>query len=150
MNLSDAKRLGGKRRRRKRVGRGPGSGVGKTCGRGHKGAGARAGRMHTLTHAGGQVPFFRRFPKRGFNNPFGTRYAVVNVGQLEQAFQAGETVDGLALRRVGLVKRAPQGIKVLAQGTLSKALAVRAQAFSAAAREKIAAAGGTAEVTTKP
>jgi large subunit ribosomal protein L15 len=145
MNLSDAKGLGRKRRPRKRLGRGRASGSGKTCGRGHKGAGARAGRMHTRTHAGGQVPFFRRFPKRGFTNPFGTRYAVVNVGQLDRAFEAGATVDALALKRVGLVKRAPQGVKVLGQGTLGKALTVRASAFSATAREKIAAAGGTAE-----
>jgi len=145
MNLGDAKKLGHKRRKRRRVGRGTGSGFGKTCGRGHKGAGARAGRMHHLTHAGGQVPFFRRFPKRGFNNPFGTRYTIINVGQLEQAFEASETVDARALKRVGLVKRAPQGIKVLGQGTLTKALTVRAEAFSATARQKITAAGGTAE-----
>ena len=100
MNLTDAKRAGRKRRRRKRVGRGPGSGSGKTCGRGHKGSGARAGRSHTRTHAGGQTPFFRRFPKRGFTNPFGTRYAVVNVGQLGRFFQAGETVDAAALKRM--------------------------------------------------
>ncbi len=148
MDLSEAKAGGGRRRRRKRVGRGRGSGWGKTCGRGHKGAGARAGRMHTRTHAGGQVPYFRRFPKRGFNNPFGTRYAVVNIAQLERAFEAGETVDALALRRVGLLKQARQGVKVLGQGSLSKALKVRAAAFSAAAREKIAAAGGTAEIVS--
>lgn len=149
MNLTDAKQLGGKRRKRKRVGRGTGSGSGKTCGRGHKGSGARAGRKHHATHAGGQVPFFRRFPKRGFNNPFGTRCAVVNLARLEESFQAGETVDALALKRVGLVKRAPDGIKVLGQGTLTKALTVRVQAFSASAREKIVAAGGTAEVAPK-
>jgi len=145
MNLRDAKALGGKRRKRKRIGRGTGSGSGKTSGRGHKGSGARAGRLHTRSHAGGQVPFFRRFPKRGFTNPFGTRYVVVNVAQLEQAFQAGDMVDALALKRVGLVKRAPDGIKVLGQGALSKALTVRVTAFSTAAREKITAAGGTAE-----
>ena len=148
MDLSDARRLGKGRRRRKRVGRGPASGHGKTCGRGHKGAGARAGRMHTRSHAGGQVPFFRRFPKRGFNNPFGTRYAVVNVGDLERCFEAGETVDEVSLRRVGLLKGRADGVKVLGQGTLSKALTVRVEAFSAAAREKIVAAGGTAETAS--
>ena len=146
MNLSEAKALGRRRPSRKRVGRGRGSGLGKTAGRGSKGAGARAGRMHTRTHAGGQVPFFRRFPKRGFHNPFGTRYTVVNVAQLEQAFEPGATVDVLALRRVGVIKRVRQALKVLGQGTLTKPLTVRANAFSATARQKIAEAGGTAEV----
>ena len=145
MNLSDAKRLVRRHKPRKRVGRGPGSGHGKTCGRGHKGAGARAGRPHTRSHAGGQVPFFRRFPKRGFNNPFRTRYAIVNVAQLEKAFQPGDIVDELALKRVGLIKKTLDGIKILGQGTLTKPLTVRAHAFSASAREKIIAAGGTAE-----
>jgi large subunit ribosomal protein L15 len=146
MNLTEAKKRVSRRQWRKRRGRGPGSGHGKTSGRGHKGAGARAGRMHHASHAGGQVPYFRRFPKRGFKNPFKITYAVVNVSQLEQAFQAGESVDLLALRRVGLVKKAPQGVKILGQGELTKALTVRAAAFSAGAREKIAAAGGAAEI----
>ena len=145
MDLCEAKKRQSPRKWRKRRGRGPGSGHGKTSGRGHKGSGARAGRMHHATHAGGQVPFFRRFPKRGFFNKFGTVYAVVNVSQLDRAFQAGETVDVLALRRVGLIKKAPQGVKVLGQGDLTKALTVKAAAFSASARDKIAAAGGAAE-----
>ena len=145
MNLSDAKQTTTRRKRRKRVGRGTGSGHGKTSGRGHRGQGARAGQQHHATHIGGGVPFFRRFPKRGFNNPFGTVYAVVNVADLERSFQAGDVVDAAALKRTGLVKRAPQGVKVLGRGDLTKALTVKAQAFSASAREKITAAGGAVE-----
>lgn len=150
MNLGDAKRMGGKRARRRRIGRGPGSGMGKTAGRGSKGAGARAGRLHHRSHAGGQVPFFRRFPKRGFTDIFGTVYAVVNVEALEKAFQAGDEVDLEALRRKGLVKQAPQGVKVLGDGTLSKALTVRVQAASESAKAKIVAAGGTVTVVPAP
>lgn len=150
MNLTEAKQATTRRKRRKRVGRGRGSGHGKTAGRGHKGTGQRAGRMHHRAHAGGQTPFFRRFPKRGFNNPFGTVFAVVNVGQLEGAFQAGDVVDAAALKREGLVKRAPQGIKVLGHGVLTKPLTVCAAAFSASAREKITAAGGTCQAVQGP
>jgi large subunit ribosomal protein L15 len=141
-NLSPAK---GANRNRKRLGRGPGSGTGKTAGRGHKGRGARSGGNTPPGYEGGQMPLQRRLPKRGFRNPFRTVFAVVNLDQLESSFEAQAVVDVQALVDKGLV-RARQPVKVLADGTLSKALTVKAHAFSAAAKERIAAAGGQTEV----
>lgn len=144
MDLSHLKPAPGSRKKRKRVGRGPGSGLGKTSGRGHKGAGARSGGSVPPGYEGGQMPLSRRLPKRGFHNPFRKEYAIVNLGSLER-FDAGATVDADALRERGLVRGRKQKVKILAKGDLSKALTVRADAFSAKARETIVARGGTAE-----
>lgn len=144
MDLSHLKPAPGSRKKRKRVGRGPGSGLGKTSGRGHKGAGARSGGSVPPGYEGGQMPLSRRLPKRGFHNPFRKEYAIVNLGSLER-FDAGTTVDADALRERGLVRGRKQKVKILAKGDLGKALTVRADAFSAKAREIIVARGGTAE-----
>lgn len=144
MDLSHLKPAPGSRKKRKRVGRGPGSGLGKTSGRGHKGAGARSGGSVPPGYEGGQMPLSRRLPKRGFHNPFRKEYAIVNLGSLER-FDAGATVDADALRERGLVRGRKQKVKILAKGDLGKALTVRADAFSAKAREIIVARGGTAE-----
>ena len=144
MDLSRLKPAPGSRKKRKRVGRGPGSGLGKTSGRGHKGAGARSGGSVPPGYEGGQMPLSRRLPKRGFHNPFRKEYAIVNLGSLER-FDAGATVDADALRERGLVRGRKQKVKILAKGDLGKALTVRADAFSAKAREIIVARGGTAE-----
>ena len=143
-NLSPAE---GSRKARKRKGRGMGSGLGKTAGKGHKGQTARSGGSTRLGFEGGQMPLYRRLPKRGFSNAmFETRYDVVNLAQLED-FAAGSVVDLDALAGAGIIKpcRANAGLKVLANGDVKVALTVRAAKFSAAAAEKIRAAGGTAE-----
>jgi len=146
MNLSDLRPAPGATKRRKRVGRGPGSGHGKTAGRGHKGRGARAGGNTPPGYEGGQMPLQRRLPKHGFHNPFRREFSVVNLGQLEERFEAGAVVDPEALRGRGLVRTLAKPIKILADGTLSKSLAVKAHKFSAAAKERLQATGGTAEV----
>ncbi len=145
MNLSDLKPARGAKQTKKRVGRGPGSGNGKTAGRGHKGAQSRSGYSYKRGFEGGQMPLHRRLPKRGFNNLFRTEYAVVNLDQLESSFDQGATVTPDTLRDAGLVhgKRLP--IKVLARGEVTKALMVQAHKFSGKAAEKLAAAGGKAE-----
>jgi large subunit ribosomal protein L15 len=145
MNLSDLKPAPGAKQVRKRVGRGPGSGNGKTAGRGHKGAQSRSGYSYKRGFEGGQMPLHRRLPKRGFNNVFRTEYAVVNLDQLEAAFDQGTTITPDTLREIGLVhgKRLP--VKVLARGEVTKALTVQAHKFSGKAAEKLAAAGGKAE-----
>ncbi len=133
-------------RGRKRVGRGPGSGHGKTASRGQKGQKSRSGaeKPHLLFE-GGQMKAARRIPKRGFHNRWAKVYAIVNTGVLDQRFQDGETVDPEALRRVGLASGRIDGIKVLGDGDLQKKLTVRAHRFSQSARAKITDAGGTAE-----
>ena len=144
MRLDSMKPAPGSRQTRKRVGRGPGSGLGKTSGKGHKGARARAGFNDRPGFEGGQMPMQRRLPKRGFTNFTRVEYQVVNVGDLER-FDAGSTVDVAALAAVGLAKtRRP--LKILAKGKLGRGLTVRANAFSAAARQAIEAAGGKTEV----
>jgi len=146
VNLSDVKKSGKRHRKAKRVGRGMGSGSGKTAGRGHKGAKSRSGYRRAPVYEGGQMPLFRRLPKRGFSNVrFADVVAVVNVEDLNR-FRKGTTVDPEALRKAGLVKGRADRIKVLGQGELKKALTIRAHAFSASAREKIDGAGGQAEV----
>ncbi|MDH3585236.1 MAG: 50S ribosomal protein L15 [Phycisphaerae bacterium] len=136
----------GKHRRRKRIGRGHGSGSGKTAGRGEKGAGSRAGfsgSVHVLSE-GGQMPYFRRIPKRGFNNArFRKEFAIVNVQALEQRFDDGATVSPATLVEVGLIHDIDKPVKVLGQGSLGKKLSVTAKKFSTGAREKIEAAGGS-------
>lgn len=132
-----------------RVGRGPGSGLGKTSGRGQKGQKARQpGNIHKLHFEGGQMPLNRRLPKVGFNSPFPRELATINVKQLE-VFEAGATVDQEALRARGLVKGRWDGVKVLGNGELSKKLVVKADAFSASAKEKIEKAGGSVETVAK-
>jgi large subunit ribosomal protein L15 len=145
MNLSDLKPARGAKQPKKRVGRGPGSGSGKTAGRGHKGAQSRSGYSYKRGFEGGQMPLHRRLPKRGFNNIFRTEYAVVNLDQLESSFDPGATITPDTLRETGLVhgKRLP--IKVLARGEVTKALTVQAHKFSGKAAKKLAAAGGKAE-----
>ena len=129
----------------KRIGRGHGSGQGKTAGKGHTGQTARAGRGMQWGFEGGQWPLQRRLPTRGFVNNFATRYTAVNVAALN-AFEDGATVDTEALKKAGLVKKIGDGIKVLGNGTLEKKLTVKAAAFSESAKAKIEAAGGKAEV----
>ena len=128
-----------------RRGRGHGSGNGKTAGKGHKGQKARSGAPRP-GFEGGQMPLQRRVPKRGFNNIFRTEYAVVNLSSLEERFEANATVDAESLKACGLIKKELDGIKVLAKGELTKALNVKVNAVSEAAKAKIEAAGGTVEV----
>ncbi len=131
---------------RKRVGRGPGSGHGKTSGRGSKGAGSRAGNSRRLSHEGGQVPLARRIAKRGFNNKyFATNVAIVNLQDLETAFEAGAVVDPDTLKATRLVQGRYDVIKVLGDGALTKSLTIKAHRFSKSAEEKITAAGGNFE-----
>jgi len=146
MDLSNLAPASGATKKRKRVGRGPGSGNGKTAGRGHKGRGARAGGNTPPGYEGGQMPLQRRLPKRGFHNPFRVPYSVVNLGQLEDRFDAGAVVDAEALQARGLIRSTRERVKILAKGELNKALTVKAQRFSAAARDRLQALGGSAEV----
>lgn len=129
----------------KRIGRGHGSGQGKTAGKGHKGQKARAGRGMRPGFEGGQMPLQRRVPKRGFNNIFATRYTEINVAVLE-SFEDGAVIDAAALKAAGKIKKVYDGVKVLGNGNLTKNLTVKAAAFSASAKAKIEAAGGKAEV----
>ena len=129
----------------KRVGRGHGSGNGKTAGKGHKGQNARSGGGVRPGFEGGQMPMTRRIPKRGFNNIFAVKAATVNVSDLER-FNDGVVVDTELLKASGLVKKTANGIKVLGNGELTKNLTVKANAFSASAKEKIEKAGGKVEV----
>jgi len=144
MELNNLKPKKGARHAKKRVGRGPGSGHGKTSGRGEKGQKSRSGFSRMLGFEGGQMPLHRRLPKRGFTNIFKKEHAVVNVSDLER-FENGATVDEAALRQAGLVKGRNDGIKVLGDGKLSKKLNVVAHKFSASARKQIEAAGGTCQ-----
>ncbi|MBQ3053206.1 MAG: 50S ribosomal protein L15 [Clostridia bacterium] len=129
----------------KRIGRGHGSGNGKTAGKGHKGQKARAGRGIRAGFEGGQMPLQRRVPKRGFNNIFATEWTAINVAALE-VFEDGTVVDAAALAEKGIIKKANLPIKVLGNGKLTKKLEVKLNAYSASASEKITAAGGKAEV----
>jgi len=128
-----------------RVGRGHGSGNGKTAGKGHKGQNARSGGGVRPGFEGGQMPLQRRLPKRGFNNIFRTQYATVNVSDLNK-FEDGAVVNAEALINAGLLKKTLDGVKVLGNGELTKKLTVEAAAFSASAKQKIEEAGGKAEV----
>ncbi len=145
MKLHELSPAIGSTKEAKRIGRGHGSGNGKTAGKGHKGQKARAGRGMRAGFEGGQMPLQRRVPKRGFNNIFATKFAIVNVSDLE-VFEAGAVIDTNALQDKGLVKKAYDGVKVLGNGNLSKAVTVKASAFSESAKSKIEAAGGKAEV----
>ena len=145
MSLNNLKPADRSKFAKKRVGRGPGSGNGKTAGRGNKGAQSRSGYSYKRGFEGGQMPLHRRVPKRGFNNIFRIEYEVVNLDQLEERFDAGTTVTPDALRAVGLVRVRTARIKVLARGEVTKALTVQVHKFSGKAADKIAAAGGRAE-----
>lgn len=145
MDLSSLKPAPGAVKKRKRLGRGPGSGHGKTSGRGHKGRGARSGGNTIPGFEGGQMPLQRRLPKRGFHNPFRKEFCVVNIRDLELRFDAGVEVTPEALEAKGLVRKGCP-VKVLGDGKLSKSFRVVAHAFSASAKERIAAAGGSTEV----
>ena len=148
MDLSRLKPPKGAKHAAKRVGRGPGSGHGKTAGRGHKGAKSRSGWRTKRGFEGGQMPLHRRLPKRGFHNLFRSEYAVVNLDVLAQAFEAGAEVTPDALRERGLLRGKARPIKVLARGDIGVALAVKAHKFSGKAAEKIQAAGGSVETLT--
>ena len=145
MDLSNLKPPKGAKHSKKRVGRGQGSGNGKTAGRGHKGAQSRSGYHFKRGFEGGQMPLHRRVPKRGFHNPFRVEYAVVNLDTLAERFEKGTEITPALLEERGIVSRG-QRVKILARGDVDKALTVRAHKFSGKAAEKIAAAGGTAEV----
>jgi len=132
----------GARQRKVRVGRGIGSKLGRTSGKGNKGQKSRRGYSRRRGFEGGQMPLHRRIPKRGFHNPFGVQYSVVNLAELN-VFPAGETVTPELLRAHGFVRRATDPIKVLGDGELKAKLTIHAHAFSASAKEKIAKAGGT-------
>ena len=145
MSLSNLRPARGAKHAKKRVGRGQGSGNGKTAGRGHKGAKSRSGFKHKRGFEGGQMPLHRRVPKRGFHNPFREEYDVVNLDTLAERFDAGVEITPDVLRQHGLVGRS-SAVKILGRGEIGKALTVRAHKFSGRAAEKIAAAGGSAEV----
>ena len=150
MRLHDLKPADGSKHRRKRIGRGPGSGRGgHTSTRGQKGQGSRSGSSTRPGFEGGQLPLARRLPKRGFNNKkFATVYIPVNLESLNQ-FDDGATVDEAALRAAGLVNGRGDGVKILGQGKLEKKLTVKAAAFSASARAAIEGKGGSCEVAAK-
>ncbi|NLJ31490.1 MAG: 50S ribosomal protein L15 [Clostridiales bacterium] len=145
MKLHDLSAVPGSTKEPKRIGRGHGSGQGKTAGKGHKGQKARAGRGMRPGFEGGQMPLQRRLPKRGFNNVFAKTIVAVNVGTLNK-FEDGAVVDTQALIDAGIVKTCCDGVKILSNGELTKKLTVKVSAFSEAAKTKIENAGGKAEV----
>ena len=144
MKLNELSPAAGSAKAAYRKGRGPGSGNGKTAGKGHKGQNARSGGGVRPGFEGGQLPLYRKLPKRGFKNRFAVNYAVVNVEALN-AFDNGAVVDAAALKAAKLVRKELDGIKILGSGELTKALTVKATVFSATAKEKIEAAGGKIE-----
>jgi large subunit ribosomal protein L15 len=144
MNLSDLHPPAGQKHSKKRVGRGMGSGIGKTSGRGHKGARSVSGYSIMRGFEGGQMPLHRRLPKRGFTNIFKKQYAIVNLGNLDAL--EGDSFTPDRLMELGVVRKIGDGVKVLASGELKRAIHVSAHLFSKSAIEKIQAAGGTAEV----
>src|SRR5687768_10237828 len=146
MDLSNLKPSERSKFSKKRVGRGHGSGTGTQAGRGHKGAQSRSGYSFKRGFEGGQMPLHRRVPKRGFHNPFRVEYAVVNLDDLSERFADGADVTPDVMRAIGLVRDARLPIKVLARGEMSKKLSVQAHKFSGKAAEKLAAAGGSAQV----
>lgn len=146
MKLHELTPAEGSKKDVKRIGRGAGSGQGKTAGKGHKGQKARAGRGMRPGFEGGQMPLQRRIPKRGFNNIFAKEIAIVNVAELDKRFNDGDVVDVAALVKSGLVKNELDGVKVLGNGEITKKLTVQVNAYSDSAKQKIEAAGGKAEV----
>jgi large subunit ribosomal protein L15 len=152
MDLTNVHQGVHKLRKKKRVGRGIGSGHGKTATRGHKGQWASAGaKKPTVLFEGGQMQLFRRIPKRGFSHATWDKvFHIVNVGDLDAAFKDGDTVDPEALKKIGLAKGPADGVRILGTGEVTKRLVIRAHHFSKSAAEKIAARGGTAEVIPPP
>ncbi len=148
MNLHEVHQGIKKHKKARRIGRGTGSGYGKTAGRGHKGQKSRAGYSRSPVFQGGTMPLVRRVPKRGFNNKFASTVAILNVSDLEQAFEAGDEVTLETLRAKSLAKHQFDELKILGNGELTKNLTVTAHRFSASAREKITQAGGEAVVLT--
>jgi len=146
--LHNLKPAEGATRKRKRVGRGPGSGNGKTAGRGHKGQRSRSGYSRRYGFEGGQMPLVRRIPKRGFTNIFRVGYQVVNLRDLDKHFSDGETVTVEGLTEKGLIRGGKKPVKVLAAGEFSKKLTVQVHAFSKTAQATIEAAGGSCETVT--
>jgi large subunit ribosomal protein L15 len=142
MNISDVNRGIKKNKSRKRIGRGIGSGHGKTAGRGHKGAGSRNGTSTRITFTGGNMPLVQRIPKRGFNNRWALKVAVVNLGQIDEAFEKGEEVTLESLTAKNVARGRFDVLKVLGDGELKKKLKISAHRFSASAKEKIEQAGG--------
>ena len=150
MMIHEITEKAGKYKARKRVGRGRGSGVGKTSGRGHKGAGSRSGYSRRPGFEGGQMQYFRRIPKRGFSNAdFKTVYSIVNVSSLQERFEKGDSVDVAALVEKGLVRNFKNPIKILGQGELSIALTITADKVSTSAQKKIEDAGGKVAIIEK-
>ena len=145
MKLNELKPAEGSAKAAWRKGRGPGSGNGKTAGKGHKGQNARSGGGVRPGFEGGQLPLYRKLPKRGFTNIFATKYAIVNVEKLN-AFEDGAVVDVNALLEKKIIRKELDGLKVLGSGEITKKITVKASVFSASAKEKIEAAGGKAEV----
>jgi len=145
MKLHELQPAAGSTTASKRLGRGVGSGLGKTSGKGHKGAKARSGGGKRPGFEGGQMPLYRRVPKKGFTNIFRKEYATVNLGQLE-VFTEGTVVNAELLKAAGIIKKTLDGVKILAGGELTKKLTVEAAKFTEAAKEKIEALGGKAEV----
>ena len=145
MKLNELRPAEGSTRESFRVGRGPGSGNGKTAGKGHKGQNARSGGGVRIGFEGGQMPLSRRLPKRGFNNIFAERLEAINVSALNK-FEDGATVNVCDLLEKGILSKCEYGVKILGNGEITKKLTVRASAFSASAKEKIEKAGGKAEV----
>ena len=143
INLSNLRPAPGSHRNRKRIGRGPGSGTGKTSGKGHKGSKARSGGSTNPGFEGGQMPMYRRLPKRGFTNPFKVTYLAVNLRDLVKV--KGEEVSADSLHAAGITKKATDPIKLLGHGEISRALVVKGIAMSSAAKKKIEAAGGRVE-----
>jgi len=146
ITLSNLKPNPGATKKRKRVGRGTGSGHGKTCGRGHKGQKARSGGAKPIWFEGGQTPLYRRIPKRGFKNPFKVCYQIVNIQQLEEKFSDGEVVSPEEMKKRGLIKKVDKPIKILAKGELTKKLVVIADAFSEKAERVIKEKGGEVKI----
>ena len=146
MKLHELSPAAGSKKEVKRIGRGPASGQGKTAGKGHKGQKARAGRGMQIGFEGGQMPLQRRLPKRGFVNIFAKNIVTVNVGTLNAKFDDGAVIDVDALKAAGIIKNRFDGVKILSNGDVTKKFTVKANAYSGAAKEKIEAAGGKAEV----
>ncbi len=145
MKLNELRPAEGSAKSAYRKGRGPGSGNGKTAGKGHKGQNARSGGGVRPGFEGGQIPLYRKHPKRGFNNKFATNYAIVNVQTINDKFENGAVVDMDALLAAKIIRKPMDGLKVLGNGELTKNVTVKANVFSATAKEKITAAGGQAE-----
>jgi large subunit ribosomal protein L15 len=148
ISLNNVRPAKGSTHKKKRVGRGPGSGLGKTAGRGEKGQKSRSGYSAKLGFEGGQMPLHRRLPKRGFKNIFRKEYAIVNVATLEKL--EGNSFDAQTLLDLGVIHKLKDGLKVLGSGELTRKISVKAHIFSESAKQKIEAAGGTTEAIAKP